>query len=64
MIIDVHTHLNNYHEDKVLPVQESLDNLLGQMQENKVDHSLILTSYKVNEHRPSVKDGGGSNPGY
>lgn len=55
MIIDVHTHLNNYHEDKVLPIQESLDNLMGQMQENKVDHSLILTSYKVNEHRPSVK---------
>lgn len=44
MVIDVHTHLNNYHEDKVLPIQESLDNPMGQMQENKVDHSLILTS--------------------
>lgn len=55
MIIDVHTHLNNYHEDKVLPLQVSLDRLLGVMEENKVDYSLVLTSYKVNEHRPSVK---------
>lgn len=55
MIIDVHTHLNNYHEDKILPLQESLDRLLKTMEENKVDYSLILTSYKVNEHRPSVK---------
>jgi len=55
MIIDVHTHLNNYHEETVLPLQVSLDRLLGVMEENKVDYSLILTSYKVNEHRPSVK---------
>lgn len=55
MIIDVHTHLNNYHEETILPLQVSLDRLLGVMDENKVDYSLILTSYKVNEHRPSVK---------
>lgn len=55
MIIDVHTHLNNYHEDKVLPLQVSLDKLLAVMQENQVDYSLVLTSYKVTEHRPSVK---------
>lgn len=55
MIIDVHTHLNNYHEEKILPLQDSLDKLLATMNENKVDYSLILTSYKVNEHRPSIK---------
>ncbi|HMU46836.1 MAG TPA: amidohydrolase family protein [Chitinophagaceae bacterium] len=55
MIIDVHTHLNNYHEEQILPLQASLDKLLSVMDENKVDYSLILTSYKVNEHRPSVK---------
>ena len=55
MIIDVHTHLNNYHEEKIVPLQESIDRLLGVMEENKVDYSLILTSYKVTEHRPSVK---------
>ncbi len=55
MIIDVHTHINNYHEDKILPLQEGLGRLLNAMAENSVDYSLILTSYKVNEHRPSVK---------
>lgn len=55
MVIDVHTHINNYHEEKVVSLQECLDKLLGVMAENKVDYSLILTSYKVNEHRPSVK---------
>lgn len=55
MIIDVHTHLNNYHEDKVLPLQESLRRLQKVMLDNHVDYSLVLTSYKVNEHRPSVK---------
>jgi len=56
MIIDVHTHLNNYHEDKVVSIDECLDNLLADMQDNKVDHSLILTSYKVTEHRPPTGD--------
>jgi len=55
MIIDVHTHLNNYHEEKVVSLQESIDRMLGVMDENKVDYALVLTSYKVNEHRPSVK---------
>ena len=55
MVIDVHTHINNYHEEKVVSLQECLDKLLGVMEENKVDYSLVLTSYKVNEHRPSVK---------
>jgi predicted TIM-barrel fold metal-dependent hydrolase len=55
MIIDVHTHLNNYHEGRVSSVNECLDKLQGSMEKNKVDYSLVLTSYKVNEHRPSVK---------
>lgn len=54
MVIDVHTHLNNYHEEKVLPLQVSLTNLQEAMTRNDIDYSLILTSYKVNEHRPSV----------
>lgn len=55
-IIDVHTHLNNYNEDKKVDLEESLQNLLGTMDENNVYHSLVLTSYKVNENRPSTKD--------
>lgn len=53
--IDVHTHLNNYHEEKTVSLNESLDNLLTEMERNGIIHSLILTSYKVNEHRPSIK---------
>ena len=52
MIIDVHTHLNNYHEDRVVSIDECLDKLLLEMQANSVDYSLVLTSYKVTEHRP------------
>jgi len=54
MIIDVHTHINNYHEDRVVSLEDNLNKLTDSMAENKVDYSLVLTSYKVNEHRPSI----------
>ena len=54
MIIDVHTHLNNYHEERVRSVSDCLDTLQQTMAENNVDYSLVLTSYMVNEHRPSI----------
>ena len=55
MIIDVHTHINNYHEERVASLEECLDRMTEAMKENKVDYALVLTSYKVNEHRPSTK---------
>ncbi len=55
MIIDVHTHINNYHEDRVVSLQDCLNRLTDTMQENGVDYSLVLTSYKVTEHRPSTR---------
>jgi uncharacterized protein len=55
MIIDVHTHINNYHEERVKSLENCLDLLLENMAENNVDYSLVLTSYKVNEHRPSTQ---------
>jgi len=55
MIIDVHTHINNYHEERVVSLEDCLDKLSETMNENKVNYSLVLTSYKVNEHRPSTK---------
>lgn len=55
MIIDVHTHLNNYDESQVVPVEKCLDQLLESMTFNKVDHAFVLTSYLVNEHRPSTR---------
>jgi hypothetical protein len=53
MIIDGHTHLNNYHEDRVTSITDSLDLLSKTMKENNVDYSLLLSSFKVNEHRTS-----------
>ncbi|MEQ9591857.1 MAG: amidohydrolase family protein [Cyclobacteriaceae bacterium] len=55
MIIDVHTHLNNYSEDQV-DIHQRLENLQSTMSANKVDYALVLTSYKVNENRPSLKE--------
>lgn len=55
MIIDVHTHINNYHEDRVISLEDSLNKLTDNMLENNIDYSLVLTSYKVNEHRPSTR---------
>jgi len=55
MIIDCHTHLNNYHEEKASSLPGCIENLLGEMNRSGVDYALVLTSYKVNEHRPSTK---------
>lgn len=56
MIVDVHTHLNNYDETKSVPLQARFEELQESMRFNGVDVSLVLTSYKVNEHRPSTRE--------
>ncbi|MCM2257181.1 MAG: amidohydrolase family protein [Vicinamibacteria bacterium] len=56
MIVDCHVHLNNYHEQRVISLKACLDELLATMEKNKVDASLVLTSYKVTEHRPPTRD--------
>jgi hypothetical protein len=55
MIIDVHTHINNYHEERVVSLEDCLDHLSDTMVENKVNYSLVLTSYKVTKNRPSTR---------
>ena len=55
MIIDVHTHINNYHEEKVVSLEDCLTRLTDTMAESNVDYSLVLTSYKVNKDRPSTR---------
>ncbi len=55
MIIDVHTHLNNYDENRKAPLEICLNELRESMSYNKVDYALVLTSYTVNEHRPSTR---------
>jgi predicted TIM-barrel fold metal-dependent hydrolase len=54
MIIDCHVHLNNYHDQIAVSLDESLDKLQAEMVANKVDYSLVLTSYLVNAQRPST----------
>jgi hypothetical protein len=54
MIIDCHVHLNNYHEDVVVSLDESLDRLRASMAEAGVTYALVLTSYLVNVNRPSI----------
>ncbi|MCF7688025.1 MAG: amidohydrolase family protein [Cephaloticoccus sp.] len=56
MIIDVHTHLNNYDETKEVPLAERLAQLQESMAFSKVDAAMILTSYTVNAHRPSTRE--------
>jgi predicted TIM-barrel fold metal-dependent hydrolase len=56
LIVDCHVHLNNYHEERVSSLSECLDRLLAAMEKNRVDHALVLTSYKVNPNRPPTRD--------
>lgn len=56
MIIDVHTHLNNYHEERVRDIDECLDALEGSMRKNGVDYALVLTSFKVTPNRPATSE--------
>ncbi|MGE0040979.1 MAG: amidohydrolase family protein, partial [Vicinamibacterales bacterium] len=55
MIIDCHTHVNNYHDESVDALDECIQKLLQSMRRNRVDVSLILTSYKVVPGRPSTR---------
>ncbi len=56
MIIDCHVHLNNYHEEIPVSLDQSLERLQQAMAEAGVDYSLVLTSYLVSPHRPSTAE--------
>ncbi len=56
MIIDVHTHLNNYHEERVISIDACLDNLQAEMAANEIDYAMVLSSDKITEHRPPTRD--------
>jgi predicted TIM-barrel fold metal-dependent hydrolase len=58
MLIDCHVHLNNYYTndgETPRPTEENVRILRETMAENGVDHSVVLTSYKVNVDRPSAE---------
>ena len=54
MIIDCHVHLNNYHEQIAVSLDDSLEKLQDAMADASVDFALVLTSYIVSPHRPST----------
>jgi predicted TIM-barrel fold metal-dependent hydrolase len=55
MIIDCHTHINNYHNESEESLQKGLENLQREMRRNRVDTALVLTSYRVTPGRPSTR---------
>jgi uncharacterized protein len=56
VIIDCHTHLNRYEHEHPAGAGERLDRLRSEMAAHGVDHAVILTSYTVNENRPSTAE--------
>ena len=55
MIIDCHTHVNNYHDEQVDALGECIANLQAAMRRNRIDVALVLTSYKVVPGRPATR---------
>jgi predicted TIM-barrel fold metal-dependent hydrolase len=55
VIIDCHVHLNNYHEEVAHVLSDSVARLRAAMAAAGVDYALVLTSYIVSPHRPSVR---------
>lgn len=53
-IIDCHVHLNHYDGTPFKPLEERTQDLLNNMHANAVDYAIVLSSYIVNENRPSV----------
>lgn len=56
MIIDCHTHLNRYEDGELAALRERYDLLKSDMAANGVNYALVLSSYKVSEWRPSVRE--------
>jgi uncharacterized protein len=53
-VIDCHVHLNNYHEGNPRPTHQNVAELRAQMDKHRIDHVIAITSYLVNDHRPSA----------
>lgn len=56
MIVDCHTHLNRYSEQDGPTLRARYHTLKSEMHRNGVDFALVLSSYKVNEDRPSAQE--------
>lgn len=56
MIIDCHLHLNRYEEADPPTLEGRYRLLKSEMKNHGIDHAVVLSSYKVNEERPSVDE--------
>lgn len=56
MIIDCHTHLNQYEDESQPALPAALDRLRETMRRNRVDIALVLSSYRVSPGRPSTRE--------
>jgi uncharacterized protein len=54
-LIDAHVHLNNYHESTRRPTRENVQQLFDEMATVGIDHAVVITSYKVDQDRPSAE---------
>lgn len=55
-LIDAHVHLNNYHEATRRPTEDNVAELYREMSNLGIDHAVVITSYKVDQDRPSAED--------
>src|ERR1041385_5311259 len=55
-IIDCHLHLNGYGAMEGLTLAERVDGLRAQLRKWGVGHGIVLSSYLVNETRPSTQE--------
>lgn len=53
-IIDCHVHVNGYESLKSLTLKQRIESLSDTMQSNEVDSAIIISSYVVNQERPST----------
>ena len=56
MIIDCHTHLNRYGDGEPPTLAERYALLHSEMAVNRVDYSLVLSSYAITQDRPSTEE--------
>ena len=56
MIIDCHVHLNRYVDGEPATLAERHQALRAAMDRNGVNYALVLTSYKANADRPSLRE--------
>ena len=56
MVIDCHVHLNRYDESEPARLEDRCVLLREEMDRHGVDYAIVLSSYKVNERRPSTDE--------